>query len=337
MLTSAIRDLHCCNPGRFLTDIRTNFPELWLNNPHITRLLESDADVLNIECHYPLIHSSNSKPYHFIHGFHRYLSRKLGVHIEPTLFHGDIYLYETERTMPSQVAQFIGEEAPFWLVAAGGKYDFTIKWWETTRWQKIVDYFRGRIFFVQVGRADDHHPKLSNVLDFRGQTTLRDLIRLVFHAQGVLCPVTCLMHLAAAVPVKEFDRSDCKLKGRRQLRPCVVVAGGREPPHWEAYPGHQFIHTVGVLPCCAHGGCWKSRTLPLGDGDSNDHPSRLCTDVVNNLPRCMYMITPEDVIRRIEFFFEGGACSYLGNDCDHDSSSQPSPDNVRAVYERMSR
>jgi hypothetical protein len=81
-----------------------------------------------------------------------------------------------------------------------------------------------------------------------------------------------------------------------------VIAGGREPVHWEAYPTHQFIHTVGLLPCCSHGGCWRSRTVPRGDGSEHDHPRRLCVDVVNNLPRCMDMITAEEVIRRIEMY-----------------------------------
>ena len=39
--------------------------------------------------------------------------------------------------------------------------------------------------------------------------------------------------------------------GRWGRRPCVVVAGGREPAHWEAYPDHQFIHNNGALRCCA--------------------------------------------------------------------------------------
>ena len=94
-------------------------------------------------------------------------------------------------------------------------------------------------------------------------------------------------------------------------RPCMVLAGGREPPHFTAYPHHQFIHTVGALRCCDNGGCWKSRTLPLGDGDAKDEPSQLCVDVVGTLPRCMHMITSDEVIRRIEMYFQGGALSYL--------------------------
>lgn len=43
-----------------------------------------------------------------------------------------------------------------------------------------------------------------------------------------------------------------------------------EPPHWEAYPHHQFLHTVGALPCCGDGGCWKSRCQLVHDGDAKD-------------------------------------------------------------------
>jgi hypothetical protein len=79
------------------------------------------------------------------------------------------------------------------------------------------------------------------------------------------------MHLAAAV--------DSPPDAPRH-RPCVVVAGGREPPHFTAHPHHQFIHTVGALRCCDDGGCWKSRAVPLGDGAEKDRPEALCVDVV---------------------------------------------------------
>ena len=189
-----------------------------------------------------------------------------------------------------------------------------------------MDHFQGRILFVQIGGKGDHHPPLSGTLDLRGSTDVRQLIRLVHHSAGVLCPVTGVMHLAAAVPVRE---------GHPQNRPCVVVAGGREPSQWEAYPHHQFLHTLGALRCCDNGGCWKSRTVPLRDG--TPHDQSLCLDVVHPakrnaskdersvlpitnhqslitsppLPRCMSMITPADVIRAIERYHEAGSCRYL--------------------------
>ncbi len=302
MLTAAVRDLHRCYPGEFLTDVRTPYPDLWRNNPHLSPIQAEDSEAKLLECDYPLIQLANSVPYHALHGFIQFFNEQLGLQITPTEFRGDIHLSRAESESPSQVSNLLGSEIPYWLISAGGKFDLTVKWWDNVRWQAVVDHFRDRILFVQVGNARDYHPRLNGVLDLRGWTNLRQLIRLVHRAQGVLSPVTCLMHLAAAVPTRE---------GQPKLRPCVVVAGGREPAHWEAYPGHQFLNNVGALPCCPEGGCWKKRTVALGDGTDNDDPKHLCTMPVNGLPRCMDMITPKDVIRAVESYFDGGVLRWL--------------------------
>jgi ADP-heptose:LPS heptosyltransferase len=301
-LTAAVRDLHACYPGQFLTDVRTRWPELWENNPYLTALDNSDPEVKVLECEYPLIEFSNQRPLHFLYGFIEHLNEQLGLRITPTQFKGDIHLSDAERAQPSMVRQITGIEVPYWLVMAGGKYDYTIKWWHFRRWQAVVDRFQGRLLFVQLGDKQHYHPALDGVLDLRGQTSLRDVVRLVYRAQGILCPVTFLMHLAAAVEGQP---------GAPKSRPCVVVAGGREPPHWEAYPSHQFIHTVGLLPCCAQGGCWRSRSVPLGDGDEKDDPKHLCIDVVENLPRCMDLITPDMVADRIDLCLAAARLSEL--------------------------
>lgn len=302
MLTAAVRDLHRCYPRLFLTDVRTPCPELWEHNPCITPLRETDPAVEVIKCHFPLINRCDTAPYHFLHGYSEFLSDYLGLSIRPTAFKGDIYLSDLERSWYSQVWELTHREIPFWLVDAGGKFDFTIKWWEVGRYQEVIDHFRGKIQFVQVGQLGHYHPKLEGVIDLRGKTDVRQLVRLVYHAQGVLCPVTFLMHLAAAVEVKP---------GRPPNRACVVIGGGREPWQWEAYPHHQYLHTNGALPCCAQGGCWRSRTVPLGDGEEHDQPGALCVDVVGQLPHCMHLITADEVVRSIERYFEGGSIRYL--------------------------
>ena len=300
MLTAAVRDLHLNHPSEFVTDVRTPCPALWENNPYLTPLEEGEPGVEVVECNYPLIHQSNQLPYHFIHGFMQDLGAKLGVEIKPTKFAGDIHFsqQEFERFTAFSEAE---RNRPFWLVTAGGKRDYTIKWWSNERYQQVVDHFRGKLEFVQVGEAHHFHPPLKGVVDLRGATDLRQLVCLMYHAHGALSSVSLLMHLAAAVETRP---------GMPKNRACVVVAGGREPPHWVEYPHHQFIHTVGALKCCDNGGCWKSRTLPLGDGDIKDRPEELCVDPVGDLPRCMHMITSEEVIRRIESYYVGGALSY---------------------------
>lgn len=303
MLTAAVRDLHRAYPGRFLTDVRTSASALWENNPHITPLDEHDRDVATIDLHYPLIHQSNFRPFHFIHGFIQYLEEQLGVRIPATDFKGDIHLAPREKQWMSQV-QELGIRDNFWILMAGGKYDFTTKWWNPAAYQRVVDHFRGRIQFVQCGEQAHWHPPLEGVINFVGKTDTRQFVRLVHHADGVVCPVTFAMHLAAAVETRP---------GKPKNRACVVIAGGREPSQWEAYPHHQFLHTNGALTCCDQGGCWKSRCQAVGDGDSKD--TDLClfpTEIGPQLQiaKCMHLITPEDVIRSIEIYYSGGALSY---------------------------
>jgi ADP-heptose:LPS heptosyltransferase len=306
MLTAAVRDLHLSCPGRFQTDILTPCPALWENNPYITQLRDRSRGVERIECHYPLIHQSNHLPYHFIHGFRLFLSKRLGVEITPHAFHGDIHLSQEEKEWLSQVDEITGTpDSRFWIIVSGGKTDYTAKWWDPDRCQKVVDHFAGRIQFVQCGEASAGHvhPRLRGVIDLVGRTDLRQLVRLVHHADGVVCPVTLLMHLAAAVETRP---------GRPKNRPCVVIAGGREPAQWEAYPHHQYLHTNGCLPCCDDGGCWKSRVEALGDGEPHDRQLCLLPVTVSSgrkIPKCLDLITSAHVIEAIERYLSFHDCS----------------------------
>jgi hypothetical protein len=293
VLTAAVRDLHLSYPGRFLTDVRTYCPDLWLHNPFITSLRLGDPGVRLVPCTYPLVQESNRRPVHLLDGFIQELNQQLGVEIRKTVLRGDVYLSDEEKAAPSQVQELLGEDLPFWIVSGGGKFDVTVKWWHFRRWQTVVDHFRGKLLFVQIGEQGHYHPPLNGVLDLRGKTTLREFVRLIYHARGVLCPITSAMHLAAAVGVNP---------GNPNPRGCVVVAGGREPLAWFSYPEHYVLHTIGRLPCCAEAGCWRSRTVALGDGLQFDEPKGLCVDVVNGLPHCTALIQPSDVIAAIESY-----------------------------------
>lgn len=300
MLTASVRDLHKAYPGQYEIDVRTSAPDLWENNPHLVSLDEKDPKVRCIDMHYPLIHESNQRPFHFIHGYIQFLESQLGVRIPVTDFRGDIHLSLAERHPPETIAG-IAIPRRYWVVVAGGKFDFTAKWWNPKSYQQVVDHFSPDVSFVQCGEAGHWHPPLQGATNLVGKTSLRELIWLIHHADGVLCPVTLAMHLAAAVE-PPADR-------RWKIRPCVVVAGGREPPNWEAYPGHRHLSTVGTLSCCADGGCWKSRCQLVGDGDTKDRTNRCEQPVAISdtlaIPRCMEMITAEDVIRNMSLYLNG--------------------------------
>ena len=287
MLTAAVRDLHAARPGWYRTAVDTCFPELWLNNPNVSPVDRFDGQALRIDCgHPPLLDRCNGQPRHYVESMHHVLSQALGHEVPLTRFAPDLHLAEPEKASPP-----CGVERPFWLVVAGGKRDLTTKWWPSASYQRVVDRVARHVQFVQAGAGGDHHPPLSGVTNVVGMTSLREFLCMVYHAEGVVCPITCAMHAAAA-----FDK------------PCVVVAGGREPPHWEMYPGHQYLHTVGQLACCRGGGCWRARVVPLRDGDA-DRDGNLCERPVEHpagpVAACMNMIEPADVVRAVERYLQG--------------------------------
>ena len=71
-------------------DVRTPCPALWEQNPQLTPLADGAGEL--IEGHDPLIHRSNTGPWHFIHGCTQFLGERLGVVPAPAEFkEGDIH------------------------------------------------------------------------------------------------------------------------------------------------------------------------------------------------------------------------------------------------------
>ncbi len=317
MLTAAVRELSRQHPGRFRINIDTSAGELWENNPYLDRTVARGAGVRVIECGYNLIHRSNQSAYHFIHGFAQDLEDKLDVRIRMNEFRGDIHMTDAEKSFQPVAGFDVGK--PYWIVDAGCKLDFTAKLWNPEYFQAVVDHFASGLQFVQIGAAEHFHPELNGVVNLVGKTSMRDLIRLVHHSLGVLTPVSLPMHLAAAVPTRP---------DRPRIRACVVIAGGREPSHWERYPGHDFIDTIGKLECCADGGCWKNKAwVPPGDQDKSlcVNPLELTVEgwkIVGGerkpagklrVAKCMEMIKPESVAGMIERNIEAAGGQVRGD------------------------
>jgi len=316
MLTATVRDLHKAYPGRFLTDIRTPCDALWENNPYITKIDDKDPEAEVVKCEYPLIHRSNTAPYHFIHGFTEHLETYLDMRIPMSYFGGDIHLSDDEKKWTGQVEE-LGIKDDYWIVVSGSKYDFTSKWVNPDYMQEVIDHFSRKITFVQTGSVEHWHPKLRGTINLLDKTDLRQLIRLVYHSVGVLCPVTLAMHLAPAIPMKP---------GYPKNRAGVVINGGREPFQWEAYPHHRFLANHLSLDCCDDGGCWKSRCTKVKDSDDKNKDENLCIYPVTVFPKaeypedmidgdlqiakCIMMITPQDIIRAIESYYEGNTFQY---------------------------
>jgi ADP-heptose:LPS heptosyltransferase len=305
VLTRAVADLHLAYPNQYLTDVRTSCNALFENNPYITPLDENEPEVRTIEMNYPSIHQSNARSPHFVCGYTQYLEDQLGLRIPCAAFRPEVYLTDQEKGWMSQVKE-LGWKKPFWIVVNGFKNDFTNKYWGHHNYQAVVDHFKGKIKFVQVGEMSfgHNHPKLENVIDLRGKTNPRQFCRLMYHATGLVCGVTFAYHLSAAILPKSGIP-----------RPAVVLLGAREPLHWvSGYANQKIMATHGTLPCVdLGGGCWKSRVKKLNDGQDGDNSLCQFPAVTHGttIPKCMHMIRPGDVIREIERFHENGVYRYL--------------------------
>ncbi len=295
-MSAAIYSLHRAHPNQFRTAVDTEHPALWDNNPDVEPLEKAREEGWEqVSMHYPGVLDSNNRSIHVLHGYTNFLQHALQRPIPLATNRPLLYLSDEEKGWTNQVVS-LGHKRKFWLICAGTKSDFTNKAYPA--WQEVVDRLQGKVFFVQVGKLTDSHRPLKGTLNLLGQTDVRQLIRLCYHAQGVLCGVTFLMHLAAAL-----------------AKPAVVVAGAREPKNWNTYPGQFLLNNVGTLPCSIQNGlpaaCWKSRTVMLGDGSAQDNS--LCESPVMTdppVPRCMALIRPEEVTRAVEAYYEGGVLSY---------------------------
>ena len=243
LMTGAVRDLSRSYPGAFEVHIASSCPELWRNNPHIAGAWGSSAPryiPLHPVRSGSFLAEANAGRQHFLTAFHRAVGSLLGVEIPVLEPSGDLHLTVEERTVKLA-------ERRYWLLVAGGKRDIQTKIWPAEYAQRLVDLLAGLgIPVVQTGATmlGHIHPRLSGVRDMVGMSNLRELMQLILRADGVICPVTCTMHMAAALH-----------------RPCVVMAGEREPPWWEWYQNpvdssfgprcapiqvsHRFLHSLG--------------------------------------------------------------------------------------------
>ena len=287
-LTAAVESLHQEYPGEYETAVQTTCMEIWEHNPRISRPEKpEDNGYRKLEMHYGSIGRCNQESIPFLSGYTEDLAAHIDRPLRCRVNRPQLYLAEKEKEWIDQVRQHVthGRKIPFWLVNAGIKSDYTAKLWPVEHYQEVIDRTRGRIQWVQIGAQEHWHPELRGVIDLRGKTTHRELIRLAWHCQGGLGPVTYLQHLCAAWE-----------------KPYVCLLGGREPVTWVQYPLQTTLHTMGMLDCCRQKACWRSRVEPLSDRSNKD--GSLCHWPVMGLQRavgrCMAMIQPDEVLNVLE-------------------------------------
>jgi hypothetical protein len=304
--TAVVRDIKLTYGEDIQIDFRNNFPSIYENNPYLTPLDEKESGVEHVVLGYKQgISLAAKKQLHFSTYFHIDFTAKTGLPVEPLFSQPDLHLSEYELTTRPISGRY-------WIVMGGGKSDMTTKHWEYSRYQEVVDRLRPYgLRFVQSGavKKGHTHPPIDNALNIVGWGGIRQLIWQIAHAEGVICPITCAMHIAAA-----FNK------------PCVVIAGGREEPWWEAYVNsynafgpkakpitveHKYLHTLGLLDCCAVKGCWANKLVPTKED------SRLCKLPVlsssgQTIPKCLEMITVDHVVEAVMSYYTSGILPPIG-------------------------
>jgi len=311
-LTALPRDIATTYPGKYEIHAATNCKSLWSHNPYIAGVHSSPPNgmmqvILDYGRH---IKEADLCKLHFLTAFHRNFQRRTGVAVPALHAKGDLHLSEQQR-----------REYPisgrYWVIVPGHKADFTTKAWSMMRWQQLVDRLgNAGLHMVQCGskHGNNTNPQLSGVIDLVGETDLRDVLWLVAHAEGVICPITSFMHIAAA-----FDK------------PCVCIAGGREHWWWEAYVNvqgiknfgpyckpvvrpHRYLHTQGKLDCCKTRGCWKNKVLHT-ERDKHRSYCKYPTDdsYGQKIPKCLEMITVDHVFEAVMSYYTNGELPPIGD------------------------
>jgi ADP-heptose:LPS heptosyltransferase len=285
VLSGVIRDLMRSHPDLEIC-VNSNWGEIWQHNPNVSK---ARVSVLSVPSEDQVEMGYDYKDRkHIVECFRIELEKQMGLQITRGPDVGEVYLSEEELSRPRPIAE------PYWVAMAGGKLDITTKWWPY--YQNVVDLLEGKIQFVQCGRAGaDHHPPLKNVLNRVGETGIRDFLLLLYHADGVLSPVTFAMHAYAALPTNP-----------ERPKRGVVLHGGREELSLTQYPHNVHLHTLGRLECCRDQGCMKSWSHLDRDGPIN------CVDRKRlggtNYAKCMTMIDPRQVVDEILSQMEKRKC-----------------------------
>lgn len=281
-MTRAVADLKLSHPS-IMVDVESPCPEIWENNPYLTKLDRNDPEVEVHDITYDEINQSGWSGEHFSDAFRHDIEKKLGVSIVKTGIRPELHLSRDEKGWINQVEAMFHWTGGFWLLNAGRKPDNELKQYH--RWQEVVDLFNdefgGAIRLVQIGHKNHIHPELKGVYSLVGETDLRQLIRLGWWAHGSIGPLSFQFVMSAA-----FEQ------------PHVVVAGGKEGVRWHIYPHGRYIHTNGALKCCSWDGCWRGGKI----GE--------CLDLVHGVPRCFTLIEPRQIVDAVKLYYKGGSLDF---------------------------
>lgn len=321
MLTALVRDLKLTYGADMELHVQTRYPDIWRHNPYIASLdsenIPRGVIVMNLDRgrnsvdRKGLTLSQRGANRHYLTFFHEEFTRRTGIKVDVLYSKPDLHLTEEEKANP-----LVGGR--YWVVVPGFKSDMTTKAYRSDWWQEAINKLCHKgLSFVQEGatKPDHFNPILENVLNLVNKTSIRDLIRNIYHAEGIISGVSLPMHIAGALE-----------------KPCVVIMGGREEPSYEHYYGqfgpraqpvvmpHAMLDTIGKLPCCQTRGCWLRRVVPLKVPENLNSQKKALSTFYNKslckLPnlslnsepvaQCMALIAPDDIVEATMNYYRTG-------------------------------
>jgi ADP-heptose:LPS heptosyltransferase len=272
----ALLSLKQAFPGLELDCIGGKSEDLFQHSPLFTSFKTPD---LTIKMENPLVNISGQAPISFAQSYHRLLEDRLGLAFPLLHNKPEVWLSDEEKAWQSPWGEY-------WLLCRpGAKKDYTVKRYGNQQLQEVVDRLRGKVQFVQIGEKHHEHKPLEGVVDMIGKTSVRECVRLAYHAKGILCGESFPYHLGIAVN-----------------RPTVCLASAWLSKQWITYPTGTVLGKWGHLECCAGGTCGAKRIIALKDGSDKDKSLCKSVDTTFNepLPKCMTMISVDEVVRAVE-------------------------------------
>jgi ADP-heptose:LPS heptosyltransferase len=310
MMTCAVRDLKSSFPD-WKIHVSMPSPQIFENNPHI----EYDGIVIPDKAikigPTTLTKAARKNGLHFANAFRWAIQEQLNISIKQGPLKGEIFLTEKEKA--NRVI-----DGKYWIIFTDHGPGMSSKEWVPDRWQKVVDSLL-EITFVQMG-VTVNSVELSgkNVINFMNKTFLpntgtRELFSMIYNCEGIICLISGPMHIAGALN-----------------KPCVVIAGAREPLTYVKYQNHRFLENVGCLPCCPEFSCWtassgrcfrnyfnaistekkkkliKNEYVPMVNGNLSikDYFNKYLNQ--KWVAPCLEMVSVYDVVKSVDSYYEGG-------------------------------
>lgn len=167
----------------------------------------------------------------------RLFAEQIGIHLQDVRPHCVV-----DEAVLQQLRTKIPEGLPVITIQRQASSHTPNKNWPDAYWDELISLLQPDYIIIEIGQEKTGGQTLltKNYLDWRGLTTLPELVALLKLADLHVGPVSSPVHIAAAVGT-----------------PCVVIYGGYESPVCSHYEGHIQLFTD--VPCAP---CWLRTPCP---------------------------------------------------------------------------